>query len=319
MALPAVSLHNLAEQINAEHERFEAAARESLVHARNAGQLLLDAKGRLRHGEWLPWLRAHCRVPERTAQAYMRVAARWAELGESATVADLTFSQALKLLTHTADGTGGESAPREAVRRTCHYTPFFQIDPAGRQKMTTTWWDLQAKYTVLLDALGWDVERIAEFMGRPAGELELTLTPRPPVRFDSEFNGSALVRPLAMQGAYQEVYGSTVEQLSSGMLGVIYGHAAYAADLEEEFNGLGDQMRHLQRYHEKRAKRLKDRTIFRSSFCGDEVLADAGWCCALTDARSALGIEPHQEPRRLLLLLKRFIDAARELPRPEGN
>src|SRR5262249_4041264 len=39
-----------------------------------AGALLLEAKELVGHGEWLPWLRANCRVSVRQAQTYMKLA-----------------------------------------------------------------------------------------------------------------------------------------------------------------------------------------------------------------------------------------------------
>jgi hypothetical protein len=105
------TLADLAERINAEHDQAQAALRDGLLHARTAGDLLIQAKGLVRHGEWLPWLQEHCRVAERTAQAYMRVAREWEQLAKSATVADLTFREASRLLTHSPDdGAGGDAA-----------------------------------------------------------------------------------------------------------------------------------------------------------------------------------------------------------------
>ena len=43
-------------------------------HAIEAGALLLEAKEQLKHGQWLPWLKDHCTISERTAQLYMRTA-----------------------------------------------------------------------------------------------------------------------------------------------------------------------------------------------------------------------------------------------------
>jgi hypothetical protein len=51
-----------------------------------AGKLLLEIKSELNHGEWLPWLREHFDLSERTARNYMTVAEYVA--GKSATVAD---------------------------------------------------------------------------------------------------------------------------------------------------------------------------------------------------------------------------------------
>lgn len=89
----------IADEINAEHERAYGKAREALEHARRAGELLLQAKAGMQHGEWLPWLTAHCSFSERTAQGYMRLARDWDKLqSKSATVADLGLRDALDLL-----------------------------------------------------------------------------------------------------------------------------------------------------------------------------------------------------------------------------
>jgi hypothetical protein len=93
------TLPKLAKQINAEHALADAALREGLAHARNCGNLLVQAKEQLQHGEWLPWLAANVQFSGRTAQAYMRIANRWDELKAKAQgLADLTFESGLKLL-----------------------------------------------------------------------------------------------------------------------------------------------------------------------------------------------------------------------------
>jgi len=97
-------LADLADKINAEHQQAETALRAGLEHAKNAGELLLQAKGQCRHGQWLPWLAANVRCSERTAQAYMRIVKRWPELEAKAQgLADLTFGDGLKLLAAPKD------------------------------------------------------------------------------------------------------------------------------------------------------------------------------------------------------------------------
>jgi len=44
------------------------ALKNSVRHAIAAGTLLIEAKDKLGHGQWLPWLRDHCTISERTAQ-----------------------------------------------------------------------------------------------------------------------------------------------------------------------------------------------------------------------------------------------------------
>lgn len=59
------------------------------------GRRLNEAKERLSHGEWLPWLKERVAFSERTAQDFMRLAK---EYGESAEIADLGAAKALALM-----------------------------------------------------------------------------------------------------------------------------------------------------------------------------------------------------------------------------
>jgi hypothetical protein len=89
-------LIELAARIKAEHEAVSVALKDSVRHAIEAGSLLLEAKEQLKHGQWLPWLRDHCTIAERTAQLYMRCARSRAEIEEQIRngVADLTLNEA---------------------------------------------------------------------------------------------------------------------------------------------------------------------------------------------------------------------------------
>jgi len=73
--------------------------------ALKVGALLRDAKGLVAHGEWEQWIKTHTSVSIRTAQAYMRLAARFAELPdqEAQRVAGLTVRQAIKAVTDTEE------------------------------------------------------------------------------------------------------------------------------------------------------------------------------------------------------------------------
>jgi len=64
----------LAADIVAAHNdvlAFEAKATERAI---GAGKLLIEAKDSLKHGQWLPWLKANFAFSERTAQRYIRLA-----------------------------------------------------------------------------------------------------------------------------------------------------------------------------------------------------------------------------------------------------
>jgi hypothetical protein len=93
------SLANLAARIRAEHEGARAAVKRGVEHAIAAGDLLIEAKAKVAHGQWLPWLTENCAMSERTARLYMRVA-RGSGLieAENGNVADLSLRGAVALI-----------------------------------------------------------------------------------------------------------------------------------------------------------------------------------------------------------------------------
>jgi hypothetical protein len=93
------SLADLAARINAEHVAAEKAYQSGVEHALQCGDLLLEAKALLPHGQWLPWLESNCSVSSRSARLYMQLARNRQGLeAKSATVANLTMQGALQLL-----------------------------------------------------------------------------------------------------------------------------------------------------------------------------------------------------------------------------
>src|SRR5712691_1148287 len=88
------SLDELAKLIKAEHTAVTSAsqnidkAKEDAIKAKHAavrqanvvsraikaGELLKEAKAKISHGEWLPWLKKQCELSQRTAQRYMKLA-----------------------------------------------------------------------------------------------------------------------------------------------------------------------------------------------------------------------------------------------------
>jgi hypothetical protein len=89
------SLADLAARINAEHEATGAALKRGYVHAVTAGELLVEAKAKIPHGQWLSWLAANCTVKPRTATLYMRLFRCRPAIEEIGNVADLTVRNAL--------------------------------------------------------------------------------------------------------------------------------------------------------------------------------------------------------------------------------
>jgi len=110
-------LTTLATAINDEHRACVQALRAGLAHAIRAGELLIEAKAAVAHGEWLPWLSSHFEGSERTAQAYMRVARGATELAEGnpQRVADFTYREALAALAPRAPVRPGAISPAELL------------------------------------------------------------------------------------------------------------------------------------------------------------------------------------------------------------
>lgn len=61
----------------------------------NIGKCLIEAKGMLSHGEWLPWLTEQVEFSERTATRFMRLAREWTN---QTALSDLGATKALALL-----------------------------------------------------------------------------------------------------------------------------------------------------------------------------------------------------------------------------
>jgi hypothetical protein len=107
-------LQDLARSINESHQQCEHSLKTGMEHALKAGRLLLEAKEKVEHGQWLAWLEANCEVSDRLAQKYMRVARELPKLGEANTprVADLSFRQAIDLV--LKNGRGLRQIPAES-------------------------------------------------------------------------------------------------------------------------------------------------------------------------------------------------------------
>ncbi len=107
------SLADLAHRIRAEHEAAGASFQRGAKHAMAAGDLLIEAKEQVKHGQWLPWLAEHCSISERTAQLYMRLAKARPEVEAKAQrVADLSLRGAIAALAPDDMDRGRELADR---------------------------------------------------------------------------------------------------------------------------------------------------------------------------------------------------------------
>ena len=110
--LPPSSLSeaDLAKRINETIESMALAFKSSVRRALEVGELLKEAKDRVKHGSFEAWLSTHCNLSFRTARRYMYFADHRAEIeaalnngsitldGKSVSVTDLSLSAAKRLI-----------------------------------------------------------------------------------------------------------------------------------------------------------------------------------------------------------------------------
>lgn len=94
------SLKVLAKDIESYHQAAHRAARVAIDHALRCGEMLLEAKAKVAHGEWLPWLAANTTIGARQAQNYMRLARNKPEIEARKCAMDsyLTLREAVALI-----------------------------------------------------------------------------------------------------------------------------------------------------------------------------------------------------------------------------
>ena len=68
------NLTALADRIRIEHEAVQAAMRNGVTHALEAGDGLVQAQSQVPTGKWARWLKENCFLSIRTAQLYMQLA-----------------------------------------------------------------------------------------------------------------------------------------------------------------------------------------------------------------------------------------------------
>jgi hypothetical protein len=133
-ALAQSTLATLAAQIREHHQAAGDTLKRAVAHAITAGELLLEAKRKLKHGNWLSWLQENCEIPERTVQAYMRLARLPIEKRNA--VADLPLREALSAI-RSREQKLADAAQREAKQADTYsgvvYTDHNGVSYYGRE------------------------------------------------------------------------------------------------------------------------------------------------------------------------------------------
>jgi hypothetical protein len=101
------SLTDLRERLKVEHAAVAGALGTSLHHAMACGDILIEAKAKVKHGQWLSWLES-CGISARLAQRYARLARSRAGIEANTTcVSHLGVGSALAMLAVQRDSGDG--------------------------------------------------------------------------------------------------------------------------------------------------------------------------------------------------------------------
>lgn len=164
---PRISSAELAAAINQEHRLLQETFRDSLNRARRLGELLIEVKAVVKQttsGRWLLWLEEYCpEISERTARAYMQVAKNWNLVEQkSATVADLCFKDALKVISR-------QNKVQHNAETHCY--------GSSSQKLQAFLADIAPKFNSYL-TVNWEDESSEQFsqLLSKLANLELTIT-----------------------------------------------------------------------------------------------------------------------------------------------
>jgi hypothetical protein len=91
-------LDDLTARIRIAHSSVQHAMRNAVEYAMETGDLLLEAKEQIQHGQWGQWLQDNCQIADRTARLYMRLAKNRTEIEAQFPAAGMTLNAAAKLL-----------------------------------------------------------------------------------------------------------------------------------------------------------------------------------------------------------------------------
>ncbi|MCC7419961.1 MAG: DUF3102 domain-containing protein [Planctomycetaceae bacterium] len=289
------SLPELAEAANESHLFVIEHGRKTVEQARMAGAALAEAKQRVRHGEWRIWLQRNCPgIGYRTAARYMQIhrdlpAPNVSRVSHLVEDDPQSIRQALELV----------QKPKAAPSKTgARCGPFREwSEDQRREWMGQSWgWESVYEQTLLLTAMDWTVERIADLLFVEVDIVNAVLNPVAPTRFDSEWNGRNLFDEHVEQ--VSAAYRANVESMICGALRSDI-RKVLACSREELPPGVAAELRGVHRHYERRCQLLEQHDLFKSPVCSDADDNLTLWVMAFTDCRAALRVETVKHPGRM--------------------
>lgn len=275
-------LSGLSERINAEHDACIGAASAAISHAIEAGRLLTEAKGLVRHGEWSAWVGSHCRFSLRMSQNYMAVAKNEARF---AFEKPQSLRQALQLLAEP-------KAEPEQPDRPMGPTPWHAMPEPNRLKLFSGYWNQFSGAILLYDLAGWAPDRIAAFVGSDEKHVRAVLRPAPPQRFTAPVDGLELLSDPDRDG--QKLHDAYADAVWASIHGALYSGwyiAAWHAE-NEGFPELAGTARTQMDLAMRRQREIWTRRGFIPQLFREDAYNLALWLCAWEDADQALLLRP---------------------------
>lgn len=163
-----------ADAINKEHRLARESAETAVDHAIRCGQLLVEKKKSVPHGEWIPWIEEHCDFSHNRASRYMKAA-------NIALAQHLDGAEKLALsreiwghTNHLAQGTGENEwyTPKEYVEAARKVLGSIELDPASSDKAQET---VQAERHFTIEdnglAQSWNAETL--YLNPPYSQPEI--------------------------------------------------------------------------------------------------------------------------------------------------
>ena len=134
VVLAGPSPFDFAAIANREHALARQSGESMIEHAILAGEALLKAKAKEKHGDWLPWLEANFDGSERIAQMYMSVAANPKRVAD---LEDPSLRKALAAINgetaHVGHNSGDNEwfTPRDIIAAATRAMGGIDLDPAS--------------------------------------------------------------------------------------------------------------------------------------------------------------------------------------------
>ncbi|MBC7817934.1 MAG: DUF3102 domain-containing protein [Planctomycetaceae bacterium] len=285
-AVSTIDLHAIADQINSSHRECESTARIMVEHAIAVGEGLLRAKELIGHGGFGSWLSENTKISDRQARRYMTLArelpARLTDEANRSRTSDLTIAGALRLIDE------GDISPDSILRH-----PLVR-----RKELVLAWPDIRWSRFTSFEAAGYTPGEIASIFDlsqdEVATELDRLRSPQVPDRSDwlranlgdvTDYE-SSIANDLIAQRAHIFGNAASSAERDLGKPQVAKRLRAQAADLFKSVCEIGSL-----NINEEACAHLCDRFGLESDGSSSRCVVIALHVCAMSDIRSALGLE----------------------------